>query len=222
MFLISFWILFQKKRVNLWKVNKYVMKKTSFALFFMILFALSSYAQDSEHLKFKGVPIDGTLNEYVTKMKQVGFQLIETEDGIALLEGEFAGYSDCMVAVKTLQKQSLVHEIVVLFPSQDKWSGLSYDYERLKTMLTKKYGEPDECVERFINTPSYIDIDDDNDKLREVENDHCEYYSVYNTDNGSISLTISNDGYLFGCRVKLFYSDKINSEKFDDAAMEDL
>lgn len=45
---------------------------------------------------------------------------------------------------------------------------------------------------------------------------------MYNTDNGSILLTISNDGYLFGCRVKLFYSDKINSEKFDNAAMEDL
>ena len=197
------------------------MKKIVVTLFLLMSFTLI-FAQSSEHLKFKGVPIDGTLSEYVLKMKQVGFQLIETDDGVALLEGEFAGYRDCMVGVKTLQKKDLVHEIVVLFPSQDKWSGLSYDYERLKTMLTKKYGNPAECVEQFVNTPIYIDIDDDNDKLREVENDHCEYYSVYNIDNGSILLTISNDGYLFGCRVKLFYSDKINSEKFDNAAMEDL
>jgi hypothetical protein len=55
-----------------------------------------------------------------------------------------------------------------------------------------------------------------------VEDNHCEYYSKYDTNNGSISLTISNDGYEFGCRVKLFYKDKTNSEIFDEAAMEDL
>ncbi len=54
-----------------------------------------TFAQSSEHLKFKGVPIDGTLSEYVSKMKQAGFQLIETDDGVAVLEGEFAGYKDC-------------------------------------------------------------------------------------------------------------------------------
>lgn len=185
-----------------------------------MVLVLSSFAQNSEHLKFKGVPIDGTLNEYVSKMKQAGFVLEGTEDGVALLSGEFAGYSDCIVGVKTLQKLNLVHEIVVLFPSQDKWAGLNYDYERLKTMLSKKYGEPDECVEKF-NAPSYM-ITDDNDKMRQVENNNCEYYSKYDTNNGSITLTISNDGYEFGCRVKLFYTDKINSEIFDDAAMEDL
>lgn len=196
------------------------MKKIIITLSLLMVLVLSSFAQNSEHLKFKGVPIDGTLNEYVSKMKQAGFVLEGTEDGIALLSGEFAGYSDCIVGVKTLQKLNLVHEIVVLFPSQDKWSGLNYDYERLKTMLSKKYGEPDECVEKF-NAPSYM-ITDDNDKMRQVENNNCEYYSKYDTNNGSIILTISNDGYEFGSRVKLFYTDKTNSEIFDEAAMEDL
>ena len=196
------------------------MKKIIITLSFLMILISSSFAQNSEHLKFKGVPIDGTLNEYVSKMKQAGFVLEGTEDGIALLSGEFAGYSDCIVGVQTLQKLNLVHEIVVLFPSQDKWSGLSYDYERLKTMLTKKYGEPDECMEKF-NAPSFA-TSDDNGKMSQVKMNNCKYHSTYNTDNGSITLTISNDGYEFGCRVKLFYTDKINSEIFDDAAMEDL
>ena len=113
------------------------MKKLIITFSFLMIL-LSSFAQSSEHLKFKGVPIDGTLNEYVAKMKQAGFNHEGTEDGTALLSGEFAGYSDCIVGVKTLQKLNLVHEIVVLFPTQDKWAGLSYDYERLKTMLSKK------------------------------------------------------------------------------------
>ena len=180
---------------------------------------ISSFAQSSEHLKFKGVPIDGTLNEYINKMKQAGFNHEVTEDGVALLSGEFAGYSDCIVGVKTLQKLNLVHEIVVLFPSQDKWAGLSYDYERLKTMLSKKYGEPDECFERF-NAPSYM-IGDDNDKMYQTIMNNCEYYSIYSTDSGTIALKIDNEKYNV-CRVKLFYTDKINSEIFDNAAMEDL
>ena len=196
------------------------MKKIIITLSLLMVLMTSSFAQSSEHLKFKGVPIDGTLNEYVNKMKQAGFYYETTEDGIALLSGEFAGYSDCIVGVKTLQKLNLVHEIVVLFPSQDKWAGLNYDYERLKTMLTKKYGEPDECIERF-NAPSYMTMDD-NAKMYQVESNNCEYYSKYDTNNGSISLTISNDGYEFGCRVKLFYTDKTNSAIFDDAVMEDL
>lgn len=191
------------------------MKKIIITLSLLMVIMSSSFAQNSEHMKFKGVPIDGTLDEYVSKMKQTGFVLEGIEDGIAMLSGEFAGYSDCVVGVKTLQKLNLVHEIVVLFPPQDKWAGLSYDYKRLKTMLTKKYGEPNECVE-------WCGGHDDNSKMHEVIMDRCKYHSIFNTDNGSITLMISNEGYDNSCRVKLFYGDKINSEIFDNAAMEDL
>ena len=79
------------------------MGRVCLSLIFAVAFVLSSFAQTTEHLKFKGVPIDGTLSEYVLKMKQAGFQLIETDDGVAVLEGEFAGYRDCMIGVKTFK-----------------------------------------------------------------------------------------------------------------------
>lgn len=88
-------------------------------------------------------------------------------------------------------------------------------------MLSKKYGHPEECVEKFVNTPSYININDDNDKMREVEDNHCKYYSIFTVENGTISLSIEYDGVLVGSRVKLWYSDKINSEVFEEAAMDD-
>ena len=53
----------------------------------------------------------------------------------------------------------------------------------------------------------------------------CEYYSMYELNSGNIVLSIKSDNVLLGFRVnriKLFYSDKVNSEKFEDAAMEDL
>lgn len=53
------------------------------------LTTIMSFAQtqSSDHLTFKGVPIDGTLNEDVSKMKQNGFTFVGTEDGIATLRG---------------------------------------------------------------------------------------------------------------------------------------
>ena len=93
--------------------------------FAFVLIALISHAQSSsEHLTFKGVPIDGTLSEYVAKMKSAGFSHIGTEDGVAILSGEFAGYRDCMIGVKTLKKHNTVHEIAILFPTQNTWRGL--------------------------------------------------------------------------------------------------
>lgn len=185
--------------------------------------ALAAFAQsNSEHLTFKGVPIDGTLNEYVAKMENAGFSHIDTKDGVAILSGEFAGYKDCMIGVMTFQKCDLVHEIRILFPRQNTWKGLDFDYNRLKSMLSKKYGKPDECVEKFVNTPRYLNMNDENDKMREVENNHCIYYSVFKIKNGNISLFIEYDGVFGGCRVKLWYSDKINSKAFEEAAIDDL
>ena len=70
------------------------------------LMTLTSFAQtESPHLAFKGVPIDGTLNEYVQKMKQKGFDYLGTENGIAILTGDFAAYKGCTVGVTTLKTE---------------------------------------------------------------------------------------------------------------------
>ena len=42
---------------------------------------LAQVKQDtSQHLAFKGVPIDGTIDNYVSKMKQNGFTHIQIKD----------------------------------------------------------------------------------------------------------------------------------------------
>ena len=103
---------------------------------------ITSFAQvktiSFDHLKFKGVPIDGTLKEFVSKMKKVGFTHINTEDGIALLKGDFAAYKDCSLGVSTLKNKDIVSEILVVFPEHDTWSSLSGNYFYLKELLTEE------------------------------------------------------------------------------------
>ena len=194
------------------------MKKSFLFLIFMIIIALSSFAQTTEHLKFKGVPIDGTLSEYVLKMKQAGFQLVGTDDGVALLEGEFAGYRGCLIGVSTLKSVNVVNTIGVVFPAREDWSSLEGDYEHLKSMLTEKYGEPSDVVEKF---QGYGNPQTDQEKWINLISDNCTWYTTYETKNGDVQLSLEKGDYgqYF---VLLKYFDKINTDAVRSAAMEDL
>lgn len=193
--------------------------KTFFLTLIFTLTTMLTFAQKSEHLTFKGVPIDGTLNEYVSKMKQNGFTHLGTEDGTAILNGDFAGYKDCYVGVSTLKQKDLVHKIAVIFPERETWSTLSGNYFDLKKMLTEKYGKPSDVVEKFEGS-SYSQKDD-NSKMYEVKMDRCKYYSIWLTDKGEIQLSIEHESVV-RCFVRLVYFDKINSEIIKAKAIDDL
>lgn len=185
------------------------------ALFATVAFAQSS---ESEHLTFKGVPIDGTLSQYVAKMKAAGFSYLGEEDGTALLKGDFAGFKGCTIGVSTLEGVDVVNRIVVLFTSRNEWSSLERDYNHLKDMLTKKYGEPAEVVEKFDNK---YRADDNSSKMHELSMDRCTWFTTFSTEKGDIQLALSKYNYTSGV-VVLKYFDKINTEAVMTAAMDDL
>ena len=195
--------------------------KTIFTSLLFTLTVMNSFAQtksdSSKHLTFKGVPIDGTLNEYVLKMKKSGFTHTGTKDGIALLKGDFASYKNCIVGVSTLKQKDLVSKIAVMFPDRDTWSSLSSNYFNLKELLTEKYGDLSESVEEF---QSYTP-EDDGSKMIQVNLGACKYYTTYETAKGTIQLSIEYDG-VTRCFVKLAYFDKINSEAVKKQALDDL
>jgi hypothetical protein len=199
------------------------MKKIFSALIFTVI-VISCFGQiksdSSKHLTFKGVPINGTLDEFVLKMKKNGFTHTTTKDGIAVLEGDFASYKSCILGVSTLKTKDLVSKIAVLFPDRDTWSTLSSNYFSLKEMLTEKYGKPSDVVEKF-DVPSYSQPKDDQSRMYKVQSDNCKYNSTWHTDKGEIQLSIDHDD-VTRCFVKLVYFDKINSETVKKQAIDDL
>jgi len=187
-----------------------------FTLIFALLNVTFSFAQ--EHLTFKGVPIDGTLSSYVTKMKAKGFISYGSSDGVAILKGDFAAHKSCTIAVATMQNRDLVSRIGVMFPEQSQWQYLYGDYSELKKLLTIKYGEPTECVEEF---QGYSIPKTDDMRMLSVQTDKCKYASVFTTSNGSIELSIAHGEYS-SCFVKLLYIDKTNNDSVIQDALDDL
>lgn len=183
----------------------------SVILVILVLAATTSLAQvqskagSAGHLTFLGVPIDGSLNAFVSKMEKNGFTKVDSEEGYALLVGEYASRKGSSVAVETLKQEDVVSKIAVMFPPCDTWSSLSSDYFSLKAMLTENYGNPSDHVERFRGAlPA-----DDNSKLDKVKSNNSEYYTTYETPHGSIQLSIEHDKAQ-KCFVQLAYYDKIN------------
>lgn len=189
-------------------------------IFTVVCFCFSSIflnGQSAEHLKFKGVPIDGTLDQFVLKMKAAGLQHMKSEDGIAYLKGEFAGYQNCHIGVASLLPKDITHKVIIIFPENSNWDGLHSNYIMIKKLLIEKYGNPTLNEEKF---DSYSEPSDDRMRFIYVQMEKCQYYSIWNTENGNIQLSIENGENI--CFVNLVYFDKINSALRESKAKDDL
>ncbi len=178
---------------------------------------LVAQTADNPHLIFKGVPIDGTLSEYVAKMKLNGFTVVASEPGMSMLQGDFAGYKDCFVGVVTMKQKDLVSRIKVLFPDRDDWASVYGNYLNLKEMLIQKYGQPAEVVEEF---PSNSTVTSESLKYMYAKGGECNYFTAFETPKGRVSLRIDNTDSR--CFISLTYTDKINGEIMKAKAIDDL
>ena len=182
----------------------------------LLNFAVGFSQTESEHLIFKGVPIDGSLECYVRKMEDAGFSPVETaENHVVMLKGDFAGFNGCRVSVVTTEGVDVVSSVCVVFSEQEDWKALLSRYNYLKGMLTEKYGEPSSCVEELPDG-------DTSSILYWVRVDKCTWGTTYVLPQGTIQLFIENYGS--DCHVMLRYvdKDKANSDLVRAKAMEDL
>lgn len=182
------------------------MKRILLVLALMVS-AVAANAQ-TEHLKFKGVPIDGTLESVTQQLENKGYTRVERGDDLQIMSGDFAGYSNCRIIISTAKNQDLVYVVLVSFEKQTTWRSLYGNYNNLKEMLAKKYGEPSFNIEQFHReiTPGY----------EMYYLDECRYSTLYELEHGKILVTISKDS-----EVLLAYYDRINNAINEQASMQE-
>ncbi len=194
------------------------MKKRLTLLLACLVFAGNLFAQ--QHLSFKGVPIDGTREYYTDTMIKSGFYYGgTTQGGIAFLGGDFAGYTDCLIAIYTLKNINLVRRVAVFFPDKNSWSAVLSDYEHLKAMLTEKYGTPSDSQEKFTG---YVGDMKNSLIMSALKENKYVWYTTFTTELGDIKLSIMAGSKRDTAMVRLSYTDKANSEKARNNAMDDL
>ena len=185
-------------------------------LLFMLLSVCMLCSAQTNHMKFKGIPMEGTLNSFVQKLKQKGYTSLGQENGVALLKGEFATVKECTIGVSRFSDRDQVNMVGVFFPEDENWNEITSRYYSLKEMLTQKYGEP-KCVEEFSNHEPSTDFL----RFHAILDGECNYVSEFSCTDGRIQLTMMKASYK-SASVLLRYIDKENSEESRKKMMDDL
>lgn len=165
------------------------------------------------HLTFKGLRIDGTPENFSNKLESLGYTFSSNiDDGEQLYKGNFSGH-DCSIYVCSHNK--LMYEVVVGFPDVNNWETLYNYFTTYKNLLTTKYGECSKTEETFINTPSTVNINQDEAKFEEAKNMRCRYYAIfivnsYEQGYGYIKLEIQPE------RIAIRYVDIANENIVND------
>ena len=187
------------------------MKKILTALISIILFTTGLFAQ-SEHLTFKGTPIDGSLPQFVSAMKNVGYELVyQSPDGDgAALSGKFTNQEATLIVLCT-PKTHTVWKIAVDFEDQSNWYSLKSSYLNFKKSLTAKYGNPTSEYE-FFGSPYN---EGDGYEMTAIFAEKCYYESFFDivspdgTNIGTIAVSI--DKHETQGRITISYEDCINT-----------
>ena len=185
------------------------MKKTIISLISACALLLAGVfcarAQDNpEHLTFKGIPIDGNVEEFRDRLAETGYGVVCSDRSITLLEGRFAGYEGCSVILPPTGRA--VEHVFVTFPECESWSDVFSNYIQIKKMLTSKYGDPSKCTEEF---QAGFDPEGEYEKTLCMKLKKYDYSTLYKVRQGYILLNIATDGKERGY-VGLSYIDGTN------------
>lgn len=168
-----------------------------------------------DNFTFKDIPITGSLENMITRLKRQGYSLESQTNSTALLSGIFAN-EDCGICVYTTKKTKTVYSILVVFEEETSWYSLKSAYKKFKNQLTQKYKIAPDVTEEFVD-PYY---EGDGYEMQALRNRKCFYWSHFNFDNGTIKLVILDD------RIALQYLDKkgnqINEKEENQSTMDDL
>ena len=164
-----------------------------------------------EHLKVKGIPIDGPIDSFISQLKAKGLvdHPLAKEVGSPLLLGSFAGIDDCVFSIITLKDNISVCAVIINTPDLDKWSELKKRYFALKGQYESKYKSVNTLKEEFESPYS----DGSGMELHALVEEKCNYVTGVNPPEGSIIISI-NPTDRRNAYVKLVYYDDINFQKY--------
>lgn len=163
----------------------------------------------NKHLKFAGIPIDGTLQEFGEQMKKKQYKLLYEDKELSIYRGPHAGRKNCLIYVYAHPENGNVYMVGVNFGAQKDWDKLKYRYLQLKSRMTEIFGEPVLCTEVFHTSESPKTKEQ---KMECVRQDLVEYVSGFRTSNGLISVKMVHSPRVDKetATVMLYYTDRVN------------
>lgn len=182
--------------------------KRIFAALVISLIAISASAQ--EHLKVKGIPIDGSTTSFIAKLKAAGLKTnarLTEAIGSPILEGDFANLSNCKFSFLETSNGT-VCKVLIMSNYITGWFSCKNKYDDLKELLSTKYNV--DGVYEVFKSPYE---EGDGYELSAISQEKGLWETYFSCPEGHISISIeasnTKEGY-----ISVIYEDQTNMAKF--------
>ena len=192
------------------------MKKLLFTLLIAISITFSGFAQNQNHLTFKGIPIEGSMSSFCQKIKAKGFTEIDRDNTTTVFTGDFTG-RNAMVGVTSSNDGKDVFGVTVIFESSEEWNTLVNTYDYYKDLYTRKYGAPSFSKEK---NPAYGDANIY--KMHELSMGTVVWGSKWDVEGGTIEISIEKGDNFGEGMVIILYRDSQNVEAKIQSDLEEI
>ena len=157
------------------------MKKSILVLAITII-SFFSFSQS-----FNGVAISGSMQTAVNGFKAKGFVVVDAMKDVTLMKGKIQS-QPVELYIKVTPKTKQVCSFSMYFSKHISWSGIQSEYDKYKTILTDKYGEPTNEYD-FFSKPYFLG---DGYELQALRMEKCTYATYwFDKDNMNIAIEMS-------------------------------
>lgn len=167
---------------------------------------LSDNEDDNNHIKFKGIPVNGTAMQVRAKIINVGFE----PDGEPLI-GRFAGLK-VKVYVGSDAETELAYCVMVVSEQEKSWESLKQKYLNVRELYIRKYGVPATDSQTFGDPYS----EGWGDELEATDKLKCFYKCMFQIPGGEVSIGIVKRSIMF-C-----FEDTINKSLVEEYKKDDF
>lgn len=168
------------------------------------------------HLLFRGIPLDGGVDDFSRKLQWMGYTQPRREGGAVFLTGDFSGIANSRVEIYPVE--GIVYLVRVSFPAQPYWSAARNRYQSLKFSFREKYGREFDSTERL----SRRFPEGGGNEVWGFQDESSVWESSFAAPMGTIVLKVLFDTQTEGFRVIADYLDKVNYQLKKDLDLNDL
>ena len=169
-------------------------------------------AQDSEHFKFKGIPINGNISNFGSQLVAEGFTKVSDNK----YRGKFLR-NDSVVAIVG-DDNNMIWRVAVFMATIDTWNDLESSFNGYIELYGEKYGAPNSTSKKF---SSYTG-DDSWLKMDALHDGECFYNATWNLPQGSIEIRIVEGTRSSTGRICIVYTDGANKTKVHQSDLDEI
>lgn len=188
------------------------MKRLLIFITLSIFSICNTIAQDTDHFTFKGIPIDGSVNNFAQQLVSDGYYKVNNNT----YRGKFLR-NDCAVTI-VADDDNMVWRVAATFASIDTWNDLENSFDSYVSLYSEKYGKPKKHFKEF----STYTGSDSLLKMIAIDGGNCKYTAYWELPQGSIEVKIvEGNRYNTGC-IRIIYTDSSNKSAVHKSDLDEI